>query len=318
MDTMRAFAIDAFSTPGSIHDLPPLSVKQGEVVVRVRAAGVNPTDWKLRDRQIPLPDPHFPLVLGQDLAGVIEQVGAGVTGWAVGDEVFGLVRPIGTFAEEVAVSAAAALARKPRTLDFAHAAALPTPALTALASLDAVALRQGDTLLVVGAAGSVGRYAVQVAARRGAHVIGTGRTSESVARLTQLGAAETIDYGHTDLASAVRAAHPDGIDAIIDVGSDPATLAWLAGTLRTGGRLASTIYAADEVSLAMRGIKATNVSLRESGFETSSHLDELARLVDAGNIVVTVEHTFPLEAAEQALDASKFGRAHGKVVLIVS
>ena len=315
---MRAFAIDAFSTPGSTRNMSSPPVGPDEVLVRVRAAGVNPTDWKLRDRQIPIPDPHFPLVLGQDLSGVVERVGPGVTEWAIGDEVFGLVRQIGTYAEEVAIPTTAALARKPRTLDFTHAAALPTPALTALASLDAVALQEGGTLLVIGATGSVGRYAVQVAARRGIHVIGTGRSGESVARLTQLGAAETIDYSHTDLASAVRSAHPDGVDAIIDVASDRATLAWLAGTLRTGGRLASTIYAADESSLAAHGIKATNVSLRDSGFETSSHLDEVAHLVDAGDIVVTVEHTFPLEAAEQALEANKFGRARGKIVLLIS
>lgn len=315
---MRAFAIDTFSTAGSVHDLPPPPLGPSELLVRVRAAGVNPTDWKIRDRQIPISTPHFPLILGQDMAGVVERIGADVTGWAVGDQVFGIARQVGVFAEEVAVPTAAALARKPHTLDFTHAAALPTPALTALASLDAIALHEGDTLLVVGATGSVGRYAVQIAARRGARVIGTGRSAESVARLIQLGAAETINYSQTDLASAVKAAHPDGIDAIIDVVSDRATLAWLAGTLRNGGRLASTVYAADEPALAARGIRATNVSLQDSGFETASHLDELARMADAGELSVAVERTFPLDAAAQALDATKFGTIYGKIVLIVS
>src|SRR5437588_4983575 len=176
--TMRAFAIDAFSTPGSVHDLPGPTIRPDELLVRVHAAGVNPTDWKIRDRQMPVSAPQFPLVLGQDLAGIVEQVGTNVTGWTIGDEVFGIVRQVGTFAEEVAVTTSAALARKPRTLDFVHAAALPTPALTALASLDAVALQEGETLLVVGATGGVGRYAVQLAARRGIHVIGTGRSRE--------------------------------------------------------------------------------------------------------------------------------------------
>ncbi len=315
---MRAFAISAFKTLGSIHDLPTPTAGSGELLIRVRAAGVNPADWKIRDKQSPVSSPHFPLILGQDLAGIVEQVGAGVTGWAIGDEVFGLVRQVGAYAEQVAVPISAALARKPRTLDFARAAALPTPALTALATLDVVALRGGDTLLVVGATGSVGRYAVQIAARRGVHVIGSGHSSEAIARLAQLGAAETIDYRLTDLASAVRAAHPEGIDAIIDVASDRATLAWLAGTLRNDGRIASTVYAADEASFAARGIKATNVSLPDSGFETSSHLEDVARLVDAGEIVVVVQHTFPLEAAAQALEAAKFGTISGKIVLIVS
>lgn len=315
---MRAFAIDAFNTPGSVHDLPPPPVGPGELLVRVRAAGVNPTDWKMRDRQFPISSPHFPLILGQDLAGIVEQVGADVTGWAIGDEVFGRVRQAGAYAEEVALPTSAALARKPHTLDFVHAAALPTPALMALASLNAIAVRPGETLLVVGATGGVGRYAVQLAARGGAHVIGSGRSKDSVARLTQLGAAETIDYSQIDLASAVKAAHPDGIDAIIDVASDRATLAWLSGALRNGGRIVSTVYAADEAALAARGIRATNVSLQESGFETAAHLDELARMAEAGELVVAVERTFPLEAAEQALEANKFGTVYGKIVLVVS
>ncbi|MGZ3676718.1 MAG: quinone oxidoreductase family protein [Ktedonobacterales bacterium] len=315
---MRAFAIDAFSTPGSVHDLPRPTIGPDELLIRVHAAGVNPTDWKIRDRQMPVSAPQFPLVLGQDLAGIVEQVGTGVAGWAVGDEVFGIVRQVGTYAEEVAAPSSAALARKPRTLDFVHAAAMPTPALTALASLDAVALQQGESLLVVGATGGVGRYAVQLAARGGIYVIGTGRSRESLARLAQLGAAETIDYSQTDLASTVKAAHPDGIDAILDVASDRATLAWLAGVVRPGGRIASTVYAADEAAFATRGIRATNVRLGDSGFETASHLDELARLADAGTIVVAVERTYPLEEAAQALDANKFGAVFGKIVVTIS
>lgn len=315
---MRAFAIDAFNTSGSIHDLLPPRVGPGELLIRVRTAGINPTDWKIRDRQIPISHPHFPLVLGQDLAGIVEQVGINVTSWTVGDEVFGLVRQSGTYAEMVAVSTSAALARKPHALDFVHAAALPTPALTALATLDAVALQKGETLMVVGATGGVGRYVVQLAAHRGAHVIGTGRSRESLARLAQLGATETIDYSQTDLASIVKAAHPDGIDAIIDVASDRATLSWLSGTLRNGGRIASTVYAADEATHAARAIQATNVSLHDSGFETASHLDDLARLAANGDIVVAVEHTYPLEEAAQALDANKFGTISGKIVITIS
>lgn len=315
---MRAFAIDAFSTPGSVHDLPPPTVGANELLVRVRAAGINPTDWKIRDRQMPISNPHFPLVLGQDLAGTVEQVGVGVTGWGVGDEAFGLVRQVGTYAEKVAVPASAAFVRKPSTLDFVHAAALPTPALTAMATLDAVALQEGDILMVVGATGGVGRYAVQLAARRGAHVIGTGRSRESVARLAQLGAVETIDYSQTDLASAVKATHPNGIDTIIDLVSDRATLAWLSGAVHNGGRIASTVYAADESSLAARGIQATNVSLRDSGFETATHLDDIAHLADAGDIVVAVERTYPLEEAAHALNANKYGTVSGKIVLTIS
>lgn len=315
---MRAFAIDAFSTPGSLHDLPQPAVGPNDLLVRVRAAGINPVDWKIRDRQIPISNPHFPLVLGQDLAGIVEQVGAAAAGWTAGDEVFGIVRQSGTYVEKVAVPISAALARKPHTLDFVHAAALPTSALTALATLDAINLQKGETLLVVGATGGVGRYAVQLAAHRGAHVIGTGRSRESIARLAQLGAAETIDYSQTDLASIVKAAYPNGIDAIIDVASDRATLAWLSGTLRNGGKIASTVYAADEAAFAARGIEATNVRLHDSGFETASHLDELAHLADTGEIVVAVERTYPLEEAAQALDANKFGTVSGKIVLTIS
>lgn len=314
---MRAFAIDAFNTPGAIHDLPSPLIGAHEILVRVRAAGVNPADWKTRDNLVPTPDAHFPMILGQDMAGVVERVGAEVSGFAAGDAVFGLIRHVGTYAEEIAAPTTVAVAHKPSTLDFAHAAALPTPGLTAVACVAAVDIHADETLLVVGASGGVGRYVVQLAVRRGARVITTARDTASATELRQLGASEMIDYTRTDLATAVRAARPAGVDAIIDLASNRAALTRLAGALRNGGRLASTTYAADAAAVASRGIQAANVNLTRSGIETASQLDELARLADAGQLVVPVDRTFPLAAAAQALDGNKSGAVRGKIVLTI-
>jgi NADPH:quinone reductase-like Zn-dependent oxidoreductase len=294
---MRGFAIYRFGEAGSLRDVPIPEPGPGEILVRVRAAGVNPLDWKIREGGKTAADVRFPLVLGQDAAGVVENVGAGVTRFGTGDEVFGAFWLAGSYAQYVCASlSAAAVARKPATIDFVHAAALPTPALAALACLDAAAVKAGQTVLVVGATGGVGSYAVQIAARRGARVIATA-SGEGAAHVRRLGAAEWIDYRRDDVVAVVKAAHPEGIDAVVDVVSDRAALRRIADALRAGGRLATTIHAADEATLANRGIQATNVDV----LGTTHGLDEIARLVDAAAITVPLERTYPLADAGRAL-----------------
>jgi NADPH:quinone reductase-like Zn-dependent oxidoreductase len=184
--TMRAFAIDRFGEPGSLRELPTPTIGAGEMLVRVHAAGVNPIDWKIRDGFKAIEDIRFPLILGQDAAGVVVQVGPQVTRFAVGDEVYGGFWLAGAFAEYVRTSTSAAVAPKPSRLDFVHAAALPTPALAALTALEALALKEGETILIVGATGGVGSYVVQMAARRGARVVVTARP-DAESYIRQLG-----------------------------------------------------------------------------------------------------------------------------------
>jgi NADPH:quinone reductase-like Zn-dependent oxidoreductase len=176
---MRAIAEDEFGGPVTLMNLPIPEIGADEVLIRVRAAGVNPFDWKVADGVLKDEKEHrFPLILGFDAAGVIERVGADVTRLFEGDEVYGyLSKPVmgmGTYAEHVGAPAAI-VAKKPESVGFAEAAALPTPALTAMDLVDAVDLGEGKTILIVGATGGVGSYAVQLAARRGARVIATAR-----------------------------------------------------------------------------------------------------------------------------------------------
>src|SRR5829696_3568003 len=313
---MRAIAKEDFGEPIALMDLPAPEIGVGEVLIRVLAAGVNPFDWKVADGALKDEKEHrFPLVPGFDAAGVVERVGANVTELAQGDEVYGyLFKPVvggGTYAQYVSAPATI-VAKKPESVDFAEAAALPTPGLTAMDLVDAVDPKESDTVLIVGATGGVGSYAVQLAARHGARVIATARrVNETFVR--ELGAAETIDHTTQDVVGAVLVAHPDGIEEIIDVVSTPDVISRMARLLKKGGRLASSVYAADTESLAERGIAATNVGMQPS----ARRLEELSWRVDAGEISVSLKHTFPLERAPEALEESRTGHVRGKIVLLV-
>jgi NADPH:quinone reductase-like Zn-dependent oxidoreductase len=313
---MRAIVEVEFGGPVALMDLPTPQVRANEVLIHVRAAGVNPFDWKVSDGVLKEEKEHrFPLILGFDAAGVVERVGADVTRFSEGDEVYGYLSKSvignGTYAEYVAAPAAI-VAKKPEAVGFAEAAALPMPGLTAMDLIDAVDLGEGETVLIVGATGGVGSYAVQLAALLGARVIATARqANEAFAR--ELGAEETIDHAREDVIEAVLIAHPDGIEAIIDVVSDPKVLRRMARLVKKGGRIASSVHAANVESLSERGVRATNVGMQPE----AGRLEELARMVDAGEISVKLEHTFPLEKAPVALQESRTGHVRGKIVLLV-
>jgi NADPH:quinone reductase-like Zn-dependent oxidoreductase len=313
---MRAIAEKTFGGPIALLDLPTPEIGAGEVLIRIRAAGVNPFDWKVAVGELKDQMKHrFPLILGFDAAGVIERVGADVTELAEGDEVYGyLFKPVigdGTYAEYVGAPATI-VAKKPVTVGFAEAAALPTPGLAAMDLVDTVDPREGETILIVGATGGVGSYATQLAARRGARVIATARRTNK-ALVRELGAAETIDHSKEDLVDAVRIAHPGGIEAVIDVASDREALGRISTLVYEGGRLASSVYAADVEGLARRGIEGTNVSMQPDAWR----LGELSRMVDAGELSVRLDHTFPLEKAPDALEERRTGHVRGKIVLLI-
>src|SRR5206468_75354 len=208
---MKAFAIDEFGQPGSLHDVPVPEPADGQVRVRVAAAGLNPFDnavvqGYLKDRM----EHRFPLVPGMDGSGTVEAVGPGVSDWAVGDEVFGSVgKPYlgeGTLAELTTVSAGT-IARKPSSLEHATAAAIPTAGVTALNMADALGIGEGQTVVAIGATGGVGSYLVQLAAKRGARVVAvcSGDNAEYARRL---GASDVVDYTAEDIAEAVRSRYP--------------------------------------------------------------------------------------------------------------
>jgi NADPH:quinone reductase-like Zn-dependent oxidoreductase len=166
--------------------------------------------------------------------------------------------------------------------------------------------------LVVGATGGVGSYAVQLAARRDAHMIATARQANE-AFVRELGAPEKIDHTAEDLIGAVLVAHPDGIEAIVDVVSDREALGRITGLVKNGGRVASSAYAADPEGLAGRRIQAMNIDMQPD----AGRLEELARLVAAGEISVRLERAFPLEEAPVALEKSRTGHVRGNLVLLV-
>ncbi len=316
---MKAFALTHIGQPAAPVDLPNPAVGDDGALVRVRAASANGFDVFQASGGLLAMMPHdLPTVIGRDLAGVVEAVGAAREDVAVGDEVLGFVTsapPLheGTFAELVAGSASRlVLARRPASLSWEVASAIPLAGSTALDAVDAVKPGPGDTVLVVGATGGVGSFAVQLAAQRGATVIATARAGDEDGFVRSLGAADTIDYTTGDVAEAVRARYPDGVSALIDTINRSEAFGPMAALVRDGGRLATTLGAADVKGLAGRNVAATNVM----GTPTPEKLTSLAGQVAAGRLQVRVQQTFPLSEATAALAAFAAGTL-GKIVLIV-
>jgi NADPH:quinone reductase-like Zn-dependent oxidoreductase len=314
---MKAFAIDEFGQPGSLHDVPVPEPSEGEVRVRVAAAGLNPFDnavvrGDMRDRM----KHGFPLVPGMDGSGAVDAVGPGVSGWSEGDEVFGSVGKghlgEGTLAELVNMSVGT-IARKPSTIEHATAAAIPTAGVTALNMADALALAKGQTVVAVGATGGVGSYLVQLAARRGARVVVVCH-GENADYARRLGAADVVDYTAGDIAEAVHSMYPDGIDAIADMHGDREGLARLVEQVRSGGHVASVVGAADAETLGDLGIEATNVM----GRVTTGSLEALSSMLVAGEIASPAIRSFSLVEADDALAAVATHHVRGKIVVAVS
>ncbi|MBW5425554.1 zinc-binding dehydrogenase [Streptomyces sp. BG9H] len=278
------------------------------VLVKVRAAAVNPVDWKCREGHLDgALDAVFPVVPGWDVAGVVVRPGPAVTEFSVGDEVIGYVREDflsrGTFAEYVAAPVRT-LARKPRNLTFEEAAGLPLAGLTAYQVLTrALEVKEGDVVLVHAAAGGVGSLAVQLARHAGARVIGTA-SEHNHDFLRELGA-EPVTYGE-GLVDRVRGLAPEGVDAAFDtVGGD--ALKASVELLAQGGRLASI---ADS---GVTGLGGQYCFVRPD----AADLGRLTELVEQDVVTLHVEETFPLERAADAHRKSEEGRTRGKVVVTV-
>ena len=314
---MRALFVSADGAQPELGDLPTPEAAEGTVVVRVKAAGLNPIDNAVAAgmlAQMGLPH-EYPVVLGRDAAGVVEQVGPGVDHVAVGDEVLGhvlLAPPIsaGTLAE-YAVLPAATVAPKPAGLDFTAAAALPLAGASAAQSVEAIDPQPGQTVLVNGASGGVGSFAVQLLAARGVTVVATGKP-EDAERLTALGAAQVIDYTAGPVADQVRAAYPDGVDALISLtGMDPSGTPIAA--VRSGGKVAGVAAVPDEATLSAAGLTGTSVM----AMPTRDVLAPLAEQAAAGDLKVAVTDVLSLEQAPEGLGRLASGGAGGKLVVTV-
>jgi NADPH:quinone reductase-like Zn-dependent oxidoreductase len=276
----------------------------GQVLVAVRAAGVNPVDWKQRTgyRRPGGPERELPAVFGNEVAGVVEEIGAEVTGFAVGDEVFG--NPVAGGYAEYALLSVAVTAHKPAELSFTDAAALPVAAATAYDGIRQLGLPAGATVLITGAGGGVGVAASQIARAFGLRVVGVA--SESKKDFVESLGAVHVPSG-PDLAERVRAAAPDGVDAVFDL---------------VGGEVleAAATLPAEAAKVITGADRETAAKLGGSGVErarTAAVLDAVANLAVDGKLRPFVTRTFPLDRAGEALRTVEDGHARGKIVIEV-
>lgn len=329
---MRAHVVTAWKQPLAAREVAEPRVGARDVLVEVRAAGVNVLDAKTRDGAFKLLVPYDPpFVLGHDLAGVVASVGPDVTRFAPGDEVYARARDgrIGTFAERIAVDEDD-LAHKPRTCSMAEAAALPLVALTAWQALVGVAhVRPGQRVLIHAGSGGVGTIAVQLAKHLGATVATTTGTA-NVGWVRELGADHVVDYRTEDFAAVLR-----DYDVVLDThGGD--TLARSLQVLRPGGLAVGITGPPDpafarsqgvglplRVAMALLSLR-TRVAARRRGVRYAflfmradgAQLAEIARLVDDGALRPVVDRTYPFDQAAEALAHVEQGHAKGKVVVV--
>jgi NADPH:quinone reductase-like Zn-dependent oxidoreductase len=289
-----------------------------ELLVRVVTSSINPIDVRVSTGRYPWGEYVYPVVPGFDFAGVVDAVGPDVTRFAAGDPVLGYWHAKtfhrGSWAEYVTVREDAFIARKPAGLTFEHAAALPLAAATALIMLDACAPLAGKDVLVVGAGGAIGGYAVQLAARSGATVLATARPGDEE-RLRALGAAATIDYTREDPAEAARERLPGGVGVLIDLPNGRREVARLANVVRDGGRVVSACWGADPEALSGRGIVATNVAAN------ACDPGVIARVIDlvaSAKLTIGYDEVRPLEEVPEAVSQIAGGRSRKTVIRVVA
>lgn len=313
---MRAITVSEYGATPAVTDVPKPEPGPRQVLIKIRAAGMNPMDRKIADGVWKARVPGtFPMVLGVDVAGVVDTVGKDETKFSRGDEVFGqlFIPPLGsagTYAEYVAVTENAPLARVPKNLDATVAASLPTAGVTALSIAELLSPLSDKKVLVVGAGGGVGSFFTQLAAKAGAYVIANARDS-AASRMRGYGAAETIDHTAVSLPDEVRRAHGDGIDVLVDVASDADAFAALARLVRADGTAVTTMYVADVPALAKAGIKGINFAVEV----TPELLQRLADSVAAGRIVPPPITRVKLDDVPIAMTQAATGHADGKTVI---
>ena len=307
---MKAVRIHSYGSPDvmQVEDVETPHPQQGQVLIRVYAASVNPVDYKMRSGEIRAPGARMPMTLGRDISGVVQEAGTGVTDIRAGDEVMALLdADHGGYAEFVTVNAED-IARKPASLDHMHAAAVPLAAITAWQGLfDHGALKQGERVLIHGASGGVGHFAVQFARNRGAYVIATAR-GEDRSLVTDLGADEVIDYQTERFEERVH-----DVDLVLDLVAGPTQeKSWAC--LKTGGRLVSALQAPSKAEASRRN--AIGVLFRAQPSRRT--LQEISNLIDSGEVRVVMQQSLPLSEAWQAHEMLEHGHVRGKLVLDVA
>jgi len=332
--TMKAIRQHAFGGPEVLHyeDAPVPELKPGEVLVRVHAVGINPPDWYLRDGYKSLPPAwrppvSFPVILGSDVSGVVEAVATGVQNLAVGDEVFGMIR-FPSFGESAAYAAyvaapASDLALKPAGIDHVQAAGAPMAGLTAWQFLIELGHNEPNplqpdmhrprplddkTVLINGAAGGVGHFAVQLAKWKGARVIAVASGGHE-SFLRALGADEFIDYTRHSPEDVVR-----DLDLVVDTLGGPTTGRFLRSLKRGGALFPVFLGFSDADEAARLGVTVSMTQVRSNG----SQLAEFGRLLEAGTVRVAVDSLFPLADARKAHERAARGHIQGKIVLTVA
>ncbi|MBZ5695174.1 MAG: NADP-dependent oxidoreductase [Acidobacteriia bacterium] len=308
---MKAVRIHEYGAPEVLkyEDAPRPEPGPGEVLIRVHAAGVNPVDWKVRagyakDRL----KYAMPFIPGWDVSGVVESTGSGATRLKKGDEVYSRpdISRDGSYAEYIVVKESE-VALKPKSIDHVHAAAIPLAALTAWQALfDAGKLSAGQTVLIHGAAGGVGSFAVQFAKLKGARVIGTA-SKKNHEFLRSLGADETIDYNTTKFEDVVR-----DVDVVLDtITGETADRSWQV--IKKGGIYVSILMPPSQEKAAAHGVRCAHTFVQPS----VEQLNEIAKLVDSGKLKLTIEKVFPLAEARAAQESNAIGHTRGKIVLRV-
>jgi NADPH:quinone reductase-like Zn-dependent oxidoreductase len=310
MATMKAARMHNYGGPEVLvyEDVPRPEAAADEVLIRIHAASVNPVDWKIRDGYGKESFGHqLPHILGCDVAGIVEAVGAEVNRLQVGNSVYGYtsLRREGTYAEFI-VAKASEIAIKPNTLNFIEAAAVPVGALTAWQAIfDIAHLEAGQTILVHAAAGGVGSMAVQLAKAKGAYVWGTA-SARNADFLKELGVDQVIDYQTTPFETVVH-----NVDVVFDTLGGETQQRSLT-VLKPGGILVSSVQPPPE-QIAETGVRGAMVAVQPN----AAQLDEITALIDAGKIKPFVETILPLAEVRQAHELSQSGRTRGKIVLQV-
>lgn len=301
---MKAVQFERFGGPEvlGIVDLPDPDPGPGQVRVRVYAAGISATDPKLRSGMIQFGTVVFPQRTGRDVAGIVDQIGDGVTDVAVGDRIFGIADD-GAAAELALVTIRALL---PTSLGFVDAAALPVALETATRSLDQLNVDAGKSLLINGAAGGIGSVAVQLAVARGARVIGTASPGNH--NYLRLLGAEPVTYGE-GLAERVRALSPNGVDLALNVAGGA-----LSVLIDLAGGATNVVELADMVEAEKHNVLFSN------GFHGHAFhaLHSIGALIEQGRFWLPVERTFPLSQIAEAHRTSESGHVRGRLVVVVN
>jgi NADPH:quinone reductase-like Zn-dependent oxidoreductase len=304
---MKAIRIHEFGGPEVMkyEDVPMPQPGPGEIRIKIIAAGVNPMDWKVRRGLVgSLP---LPMIMGLDVAGTVDMLGQGEVTFQPGDEVFAKV-PIGKGGyAEYTVARSTETARKPKSVGFIESAAIPTAGLAAWQSIfDLAGLEKGQSVLIHGAAGGVGTFAVQFAKWKDAYVIGTA-SEKNAEFLKNIGADEVIDYKNQRFEDLVS-----NMDVVLDtVGGDTFERSW--GVLKPGGFLVTTVASIPEGEPEKRGVRAKRVMTQSDGKE----LAQIAEIIDEQKIKPIVTTVLPLTDARKAHEVSESRHARGKIVLRV-